>query len=113
MPGVDLTRVAAAVALEREGAEPIRDTPCARVVRVRLEGCGRVLHVLWARFPGGSLAVFPAEGEKAVVFDQWGREITVLVPQGGQYEVGLQPAQCTQNPCVIGGPVLYVVEESG
>jgi len=82
-------------------------------VRVRLEERGKVLHVLWARFPGGSLATFPAEGGQAEVFDQWGREITVLVALGGQYEVGLQPAQCTQNPCVIGGPMLYVVEEGG
>ncbi len=35
-PGVDPARVAAVVAQVREGAEPIRDTPRARVLRVRL-----------------------------------------------------------------------------
>jgi len=79
-------------------------------VRVRLETRERVLHVLWARFPGGSLAIFPSEGKQAEVFDQWGREVTVLVPRNGQYEVGLKPAECSQDPCAIGGPVLYLME---
>ncbi len=39
-PGVDAERVAAAVSLARDAAEPIRNTPRARVARARLPGGG-------------------------------------------------------------------------
>lgn len=78
--------------------------------RVVLTQPGQVTHVLWARWPGGSLAEFPATAASARVYDETGRLVTTLRPRDGEYQVGLAGATCSNNPCLIGGPVLYVIE---
>lgn len=78
--------------------------------RVVMTRPGRVTHVLWARWPGGALATFPAQGTNAQVYDEKGRWVARARAVNGMYTLGLKDPVCSNNPCIIGGPVMYVVE---
>jgi hypothetical protein len=105
----------AQVAIQQlDDAEHVTWTDQKIVSQVVIEGRGRVARLLWSRIPQAQEAQIPALADHAIMIDMWGNE-TLISPDGGSYTIILYGGECQQTTgdyCMIGGPPVYIVEET-
>lgn len=85
------------------------------VGQFRVDQGDQTTTVLFTRLPEEQTAVVPATAETAELIDMWGKRHTVTA-RGGNFFIDLQPALCSQtigDYCMIGGTVLYLVQQAG
>lgn len=79
---------------------------------VRIAQNGYTTHVLFSRLPAPQQVQIEATSSTAVLADQWGSRRNISA-QNGVFTVDLPGAPCVQTAgdyCMIGGPVLYLVQ---
>jgi len=73
-----------------------------------------VKRILWSRIPSAQVVRIPAISDRAQVADMWGN-FHEISPDHGTYTIILYGGECQQTTgdyCLIGGPPIYLIEES-
>lgn len=94
------------------GAQGARRERWDHVGQVRLDQGGHTTHVLFSRLPAPQQAEIEASANTAVLVDMWGGRRTISA-QDGLFKIDLPGAPCVQTAgdyCMIGGPVLYLIQ---
>lgn len=94
------------------GVQGARRQQWDHVAQVRLDQGGHTTHVLFSRLPAAQQAEVEATANTAVLVDMWGGRRTISA-RDGLFTVDLPGAPCVQTAgdyCMIGGPVLYLVQ---
>lgn len=94
------------------GAQGAKRERWDHVGQVRLDQGTHTTHVLFSRLPAPQTAEIEATTNTAVLVDMWGGRQTVSA-QDGLFKIDLPGAPCVQTAgdyCMIGGPVLYLVQ---
>lgn len=77
---------------------------------VRLEQPDRITHILWTRTTEPYPLSIPATKKLGMITDLWGNSHWDWIKQEHYRDVILPGAECSNDPCIIGGAPIYVVE---
>lgn len=91
--------------------EEVEQTSDELFFQVSFTRPGAVTRVLWAREPTSVTLELPAADGSADVISATGEAERVMADDGS-YTISLDGARCYHGDCIIGGPPIYLVEET-
>lgn len=110
-PAYDTYRIAIDMMADTVSAERER---WDAVGQIRLDQGDKATTILFARLPIPQQVTVEAVGDSAELVDMFG-ESERIRPENGVYTIDLPPALCSQpigDYCMIGGSVLYLIQEN-